>query len=411
MRQVCKVASRNLTRNIRRTIITIFTIFVGVFVVNIIQAFLNGLHHGLIDNITQSRTGDIQVHHHEYLKTSEMLSLQYNIPYTDQIKQQITSVKDVKAVSPRLAFGGTLSTGERMAMFMGMGVIPEDEQAVCPKLLENITDGRFLSQNAASEAVLASQLADGIGAKVGDDLLVLAYTKDGAMNAVEVCVVGLLTDRLPLGNNKLVFIDLATVQTLLQAPVDVTELAIATSKTRKQNLSPIANKVSAAINQGENKYSVATWETLAKVFCDIMNIQLAVFWIIKVVLLLIVISSIANTMLMSVFERVREIGTMMAIGLTRRGVQKLVFTETIMLGLFGAVLGLAVSKLIILKLSISGFNYMAPGTTYMITIYPFITTGDAIFAFGFALICSLLTAIYPAIKASHLQPREAIRAV
>jgi putative ABC transport system permease protein len=401
---------RNITRNIRRTLITIFTILVGVFVVVVIQGFINGLHYGLIKNITLSRTGDIQIHKKNYLETYETMTLQHNIDLTNELKTKIINSNEVEDMSPRLSFGGMISNGEQSTMFIGIGIRPVNETAVCPKILENINEGRFISQEGTNEAVIASKLAESIKAKVGDVLLLLAQTKEGALNAIEVEIVGLLTDRLPLGNNKLVFIHLTSAQQLLLVPNEITEIAVKL-RISNENLSHSVRKLNDLLNMSANKYVINSWETLAKVFRDIMDIQLIVFWIIKLVLLIIVTSSIINTMLMSVFERVREIGTMMAIGVTKWSIQKLFIFETLILGIIGGCLGLLFSISIIYYFSINGFTYTAPGTEFKMTIFPFITFGNAIFAFVFAIICSLLSSVYPAIKASQMQPTTALRAI
>ncbi len=411
MRQVLKVSTRNIRRNLRRTIITVFTILVGVFVVVVIQGFINGLHYGLIDNITLSRTGDIQIHDSQYLRSYETMTLQHVIAYDEQFRNAVDATGLAAAASPRLGCAGLISNQEQSTMFIGLGVEPDAELAVCPKLKDNITQGRFIRNDGVGEAVLAAGLADSIGVKVGDVLLLLAQTKEGALNAIDVEVVGLLTDRLPLGNNKLVFLHLDAAQRLLLMPGEVTEVAVKVHADSSR-LAPVTAAFATALKAGgATRYAVDSWDSLAKVFKDIMSIQLVVFWVIKAVLLIIVTSSIVNTMVMSVYERIREIGTMIAIGFTRRDLQALFVLETVILGIIGGVVGLVWSSAIVFYFHRYGFTYTAPGTTFKMTIFPFITLANAIFAFFFAIACSLLSSIYPAYKASRLQPTEALRAL
>lgn len=409
LHQLTKIACRNISRNVRRTIITIFSIFIGVAVVVVIQGFLNGLHQGLIDNITRSRTGDIQIHHHEYLKSSDTLPLKYSISGLDNLTNRLVASEGVKAVSPRLSFGGMLSNGVNSTMVIGTGVVVKNELEVCPKLQDNISKGRFLNPKGRAEVVMASMLMESMKIKIGDVIMLLAQTKDGALNAVDLTVVGVLTDRLPLGNNKLIITDLETTQNLLLMSDEATEVAIRIDKTF--NVEKMVSQLGKELNVEGSSYSVASWDTLAKVFKDIMNIQKAVFWVIKLVLLIIVVSSITNTMLMAVYERFREIGTMMAIGLTRKGVLYLFIIETMFLGIISGLIGIAVSSAVVYYFNSNGFTYTAPGTSFPLTIYPFVTISNIIFAFAFACVCSLLSSIYPAWKASKLLPTETLRAI
>lgn len=410
MKNIFKIAWRGILRNIRRTLITVITICVSVFVILVIQGFLNGLHQGLIDNITKSRTGDIQIHHPDYMESADSLPLNYTIKDTSKIYKIISSEREVKHVSKRINFAGMVSNGELSSMAIVMGVDPKDEIMVCPKIKNNIIEGYFLrdTKGNVAEAVVASQFVKALKVKKGDILTLLANTKFGALNAIDIEIVGILSDRLPLGNNKLIMIPIKKAQSFLQMENESTEVILSIKKVDRAGI--VAQQIRKRL---DNSYlfEISSWDALAKVFKDIMNIQSAVFWVIKLVLLVIVISSIINTMLMSVFERIREIGTMMAIGMKRIQILFLFILETLILGVFGAIVGLITAILVILYFNINGFTYTAPGTNFLLSIFPFITIGDILMAFSFSVVASVVSSVYPAFKASSLTPIEALRAI
>lgn len=412
MKQLLKIAIRGIRRNMRRTMITAITICVGVFVILMIQGFLNGLHRGLIDNITQSRTGHIQIFKEGYYESANTLPLNLSIPDSSRLFDILHANHQVVGYSKRLSFAGIANTGEISSMFMGVGVEVDNEPKVCPKLLENIVEGRFIRKDTGgykTEAVIAAPLAKSLSIKCGSVITLMANTKFGGLNAIDIEIVGILTDRLPLGNNKLIIMPIENARLLLQMENESTEIALGIKKVEKTD--EVSSALKSSIAGSDLKMEVMPWDVIAKIFKDIMNIQNAVFWVVKVVLLIIVVSSIINTMLMSVFERVREIGTMMAIGMLKQKVTILFLMETVILGIIGGVIGICLSGIILTFFNIHGFTYTAPGTDFPLTIYPYVNFFDVVFAYLFSIIASLVSAAYPAYKASSLMPTEALRTV
>lgn len=402
MEQLIKIALRSIKRNIRRTVITIITVCVGVFVIIVIQGFLNGLQNGLIDSITKSRTGQIGFYHKDYSNSEESFDL--NLTLTDTIVNKILSQTDeIEHGSKRLNFAGMISNGEKSSMFIGMGIEPENELLVCPYLADNIVTGNIQGKDGnASDAVITSSLAKTLNVTCGDVLTVMAKTKYGALNAIDIEIVGILTDKLPLSNGKLIILSLSQSQFLLQMDNEFTEYVI--SLKHPDKIESVVNTYSK-----EKEIEVIPWYVSAKIFKDIMNIQNAVFFIIMLVLLIIVVSSIINTMLMSVYERVKEIGTMMAIGMLKRDIIILFLIETIILGVLGGIIGLVLSGLTVLYFNENGFTYISPGTEFPLTIYPALTWANLVLAFAFAILASILSSFYPAYKAASLLPTEALR--
>jgi len=409
MKHFVRISLKNICRRPNRSMITTIAIFISVIGLLVAQGFVNGIHYGLIDKISHSRTGDIQINHKNYLKTLDTLSLKWTISNPSLIEKLLLENPNLQYTSTRLIFGGMISNGNNSPMVIGMGVSINNELKVCPYILENISEGRIIKDNALNEALITSKLAENTGTNIGDTLLLLAHTKEGELNAIEVNIVGFLTDRLPLANNNLLYLNIKSAQELLRMPNQVTQIIARTHDS--ENAKYIINELYRLLNNETLKYTITSWDMIEKFYKDSMDMVDAVLWVIKLIILIIVVSSIVNIMLMTVFERMREIGTLRALGMQQKDIITLYITEAIIIGVIGGSVGLFSSYLIILYFSINGFTYIAPGTYYPFTIFPFITIFDVFFAIFFSIFSSLLAAAYPAWKASRLEPSDALRSI
>lgn len=154
---------------------------------------------------------------------------------------------------------------------------------------------------------------------------------------------------------------------------------------------------------------VHAWDEIADMFSTVMFIQDIIFASVCVVLFVLVLTGVVNTMLMTVFERVREIGTMMAMGVKRRRVVLMFLFESAGIGLLGAALGALVGVTIILIMNQTDLTFAPPGSGGEVTMYPTIGVGYVFVAVVLAVFGALMAALYPAWRASHLRPAEAIR--
>lgn len=372
----------------------------------VIQSFINGLHTGLIEHIALKRTGDFQLQAAGYQKNQENLPLTLTISSPDAVGSALVTQGLAESYSPRIVFGGVLSNAKTTLQIVGMGVAPELESQVTTGLASSITAGRYLAKDAMAEAMVTVKLAENLGISLGDELLILSYTRDGALNAVDVTVVGFISDRLPLGNNRLVVMNRKNVDLLLQIQNEATEIAFRRSQQDKRfSLETISARAKIF---GSDIVALGWWD-IASIFDDIMGIQNAVFSVVRIILFIIVVSNIANNLLTSVYERTSEIGTLMALGMSRSGVVGLFGLETLFLGILGTIAGIALTLVIVLYFNSFGFHYQAPGTNYPLSIYPFIRPVDVLVAVAFAALCSIISSIYPAWKAASLEPSVALR--
>lgn len=187
-------------------------------------------------------------------------------------------------------------------------------------------------------------------------------------------------------------------------PQQVSEYVIGIAKLEQ------ADSVAASLRQAlGDQYEVTTWADLDPATKTRVGSVLYVMLFIGGVLFLLVATGIVNTMLMSVFERVREIGTMLALGVRRWQVTALFLAEALFLGLFASTAGVLLGYGIVAGVFRKGFTIRPPGGD-VTTIYPHINGSYLLAVVGFALVGTMLAALYPAWKAARLRPVDALRA-
>jgi len=397
------LALRNLTRNKRRTLLTALAVIFGATAIVILQGFVNGFIRNNIEAMVQSKLGVIQVFRKGYLGSDDPLkkSLTYDTALMDKIK----SVPGVTAVAPRINFDGMVSNGAESTMFMATAIDPALEYQVCPQRYKRVAAGtKPLSSDQPGTALIGQTLADSLKAQKGVTLVMQAAGPHASTNALDVEVGGFLPSISIAESKRLATVPLGFAQDLLRMKGQVTEYAIAV--TDMQQMDTIAANLRAVLG---DEYQVTTWEELDPATKTRVASLGYVLLFVALVLFLLVATGIVNTMLMSVYERVREIGTMLALGVRRWQVTALFLLEAISLGLGSAILGTSLGYLVVRWLGQRGIPMKPPGGDVLWT-YPSVDLRFLLIVIGFSVMGAMLSAMYPAYKASRLSPVDALRA-
>ncbi len=397
------LALRNLTRNKRRTLLTALAVIFGATAIVILQGFVNGFIRNNIEAMVQSKLGVLQVFRKGYLGSDDPLkkSLSQDPALMDKIK----SVKGVTAVAPRISFDGMVSNGAESTMFMATAIDPALEYQVCPQRYNRVAKGSApLSTEQSGTALIGQTLADSLKAQKGATLVMQAAGPHASTNALDVEVGGFLPSISIAESKRLATVPLGFAQDLLRMKGQVTEYAIAVTDMKQMNA--IAAELRMVLG---DEYQVTTWEELDPATKTRVASLGYVLLFVALVLFLLVATGIVNTMLMSVYERVREIGTMLALGVRRWQVTVLFLLEAISLGLGSSVLGTALGYLVVRWLGQRGIPMKPPGGDVLWT-YPNVELQFLLIVIGFSVMGAMLSALYPAYKASRLSPVDALRA-
>ena len=414
MLKILKLATRNLARYWRRTLLTAGLIILGIVAVLLFISVSGSFKDVMIGQFTDAMLGHMQVHRKGYVASIENLPLNLNMKpaQVQKVEQALAGMKDVVASSPRLKLGAMFSNFTETTNIRLNGVIPEREAAAMPMLAGRLTQGSVANGLVERGKLLIPEiLAKGMKIKIGDTVVLVATNLDGSVNGKTFTVQGVLGDITgPGGRDGYLHIDDAR-ELLRMTEAEVSEFAVrlksldhlATAKTQlEQALGEMRNP------QGQPVLEVHAWDQLSP-FANIARMIDLLDVFIRVMLVGIVLIAIMNVMMMAVYERIREIGTIAAIGTLPRRILALFLSEGLLLGIVGTVIGTVVSLGIIAVLNIwpLGFNF----GRQVIVLAPSIAATDVFLIGAIVLFVAVAASLQPAWKAARMDPMTALRHV
>ena len=412
MANLFKIAVRNLFRYKRRTLLTISLIAIGVIFVLGYISISGSFKNMIIGQITDSMVGHLQVHRKGYMAAIDNLPLNMNLkPQAVKKVENILNQQDeVEAYSPRLKFGGMFSTFVETTNIRLNGVYPEKEFKTVPLLTSRITEGQKALNRG--EILLPELLARGMKVKIGDMVVIVATNQDGSVNGKQFRVSGILESATgPGGRDGYVHIEDAK-EVLRMGEMEISEIAIRMKHFNR--LDAFTNKLDALLSgevnkQGKPMFEVHTWEKISPFYNIARMIDVMTIFI-QLMLIAVVLISIMNVMIMAVYERVREIGTIAAIGTLPRKILSMFTIEGFCLGVIGVLIGDILGLIIILILNFAGITFdfgQQKGLILNATIAP----ADVLIISGIVILVSVVASLQPAFKASRMEPIKALRHV
>jgi putative ABC transport system permease protein len=400
-----RLAARNLWRNRRRTLIALAALVVGTLMVVVLNGFRNGVVDLIAEGMVKAQTGAFQVHRKGFLEAIEVAPLSLSIEDTPELRSRILSVADVADLVPRISFSGLAANGSASSVVMVLAADAASESRVFPLARRFIAGRSLRDTDLRSGAVLGGGLMKSLKLSQGDTFTLTSQTPQGQTNAVDVQLEGWIPMADPFTGRRLMAIRLAYAQELLRMRGRVTEYAVQVRDVRR--IDEVAAAVRGALGPD---YEVHTWLELQPLFKDLIRRTLFVLSTVSLVLFAIVVTGIVNVMAMSVYERVREIGTGMALGMRRRQILRLFLAEGSLLGLWGSLAGAGLGWAIVGVAGATGVPFKAPGAAGTMPMYPRIAPGFLLAVVGAAVLGALLASLYPAWRASRMRPVDALRA-
>lgn len=403
---VFRIATRNLFRQARRNALSMVSIILGVFVIVAGRGFQGGFDENLIRAQIDTGSGHVMAVPADYPTTGFRHPVAGAYGLTDADRAWLDTHTD--AWTPRIIAAPRAINGLD-AMQVRVHGVADTDAAVFPRDAWSIAG----SLPGEGEVLVASTPARLLGLQPGDVVTLELRTVDGAINAMRYRVSGILTTGNPMIDNVSVFGALSDVDALVAANGKVTH--VATRIGRRDRAEAFGATLAAQLPTVD----VRTWQAEVGPLLESQELNQVMFDILGLALLLMAATGIANTVLMSAYERTREIGTLRSMGLQRTGVLAMFALEGFWMGVVGGIVGAGLGGWLTHHYSVNGIDtriLMAGGEGAMdnlpmgATLYLQFSPSTMVVAVVVGVVVTVLASIYPAMAASRISPAEAVRA-
>jgi putative ABC transport system permease protein len=398
----------------RRTLLTAMLIMLGVLMVILFSGLAGSFKAMMIGQITDSNIAQMQIHKKGYVSSIDTspLHLTINQKGYKKVKKILEENPDVEAYAPRIKLSAMLSNYKETTNIRLNAIDPKKEIKVCPNVSERM---KFSGSDVPDvllkpgEIIIPAKLAKGLKIKIGDAVVLVANNKDGSVNGLNFTVAGII-DALMGPQGKEGYMHIKDAQSLLRMEQpEIIEIAVRVKNFDK--LDNVYSDLKSALGEFKNKkgkpaFEIHTWEklspfsTIAKMI-DLMTISM------KATMIAIVLISILNVMMMSVYERVREIGTMAAIGTSPGKIMGLFLAEGLSLGVISVLAGNIIGIFGIYILNIYQIRF-AFGRMDNILLSPTISFSELAWVSVIVILVSVFATLQPAYKASRMEPVDAL---
>ena len=410
MKNIIKISFRNLLRSGRRTILTASLITIGVIFVLVYAALSGSFKAYMVGQVTDSMLGHIQIHRKGYIASVDNLPLDKNLnkKQIEKIEELLAKNKYIESYTFRLKLGSMFSNYVASTNIRLNGIDPEKESKTLP-LFSSRLDGIETDSLKEGSILVPELIAKGMKVKKDDTVVLVATNQKGSVNGLNFKVAGTIEPISGPGGRD-GYIHIKDVKKLLRLKeIEISEIVIRLKDV--DNLEK-AMKELKPLTQFKNQkdkpvFEIHTWKKLSPFYnivkmLDIMDIS------IKIILISIVLISILNVMVMSVYERIKEIGTIAAMGTTPSTIIKLFLTEGLMLGVFGAIVGSVISFIIVFSINLVGITFSF-GRQSDLSLNPTLGINEVLVVSVIVILISLIASISPAMKAAKLNPVDALR--
>jgi ABC-type lipoprotein release transport system permease subunit len=399
------LAWRNLWRNKNRTFITMASISSAVLLSVTLVSLQRGIFDNLIRNVVSFYTGYVQIHGKGYWKDQ---TLENCLPLTDSLLQSVLATPGVASVTPRLEAFSLASFGETTKGCMVVGIDPEAENRIT-HLKDKLISGEYPGKDG-SGLMVAEGLANSMGVRTGDTLVLLGQSMYGSTAAGKFAITGILRFGSPDLNRRLVYLDIGTARLMFDTGERVTSLVV--SPTDETRFRLLASTLQTTFQENAD---VMTWEDKMPDIVQHIETDTASMYIISGVLYLLISFGIFSTLLMMLAERRREFGMLVALGMKRGLLARLAVVESVLVAFLGAIAGVLISFPVVwyleknpikawgaLRETFEQFGFEA--------IFPTVVQADIFISqTAIVLTLALVLAVYPAWHIMRLNTVQAIR--
>jgi ABC-type lipoprotein release transport system permease subunit len=415
---ILKIAFRNILRHKRRTFLSAITIAFGLMLFILFDSLLSGIDRSSMENMVNLTDGSLKIYSKEYAAEKMAYPLKYGINNINSLTDYAKTLPEVTGVTSRISFLTEIINGDRSLRTVGSVIQPDTDPKVFT-LSKYIVAGRFFSRDNTQEVILGKKLAGDLGVGVGDTVLLNTRTRFEANNAVDFEVVGLLETPAPFINESGIFITFQAANQFLDVRDFVTEFVIHVPWGKMEDINAYVgriNRLGEKITLQFPELNVNTFYDINSAFIEMMAGKRKGQSMITFFILLIGAVGIVNTVLMSVYERIREVGVLRALGIQPNEIRRMFLYEGILVGLVGGLMGILAGFLVNIWFVNSGMDLSAMMKNVDSSQMPIsgVFYGQwnirtFFIAILLGMIISALAAVVPARKAAKITPTQCLK--
>lgn len=407
-----KMAWRNIWRNSRRSVLTILAIVFATMLLVFMLSFQFGSYDTMINTAVKIHTGHVQVQAEGY---RDKMDIRLVVPNPGAVDDVIKDTPEINAYTSRANAFSLVSSSDRTYGVLLTGIDPEREAKVST-LKKLVRRGEYLAQEDTDMALVGELLAENLKVDIGDELVVLGQGRDGSVAASVLKVKGIFSSGEDKFDRNSVQMSLGYFQDVFSMRGAVHEVVVLGSSL--EDVKKIKKKLGAGVRSIDNdgKLVILDWMELMPGIVQSIKLDLVSGLIMYVILIVVVAFSILNTFLMAIFERTREFGVLMAIGMTPGRLMRSLFLESVTITFIGIILGIISGGMVTWYFQVHGI--VISGASEFLSqyglperMYPQLSIFSVSIGAGIVLIITILTAIYPVLKVRRLRPVEAMTAV
>ena len=402
---IWSVAWRNIWRNPFRSGVIIAATAIGMFAGIFSVSFLKGWMNQRLRTGVETEFSHIQLHHPSFLENSDLSMF---MPEGVRISDQLKDIPGIDGTSPRLVIQTMVSSAETSTGVTAIGIFPEEEKTTS-NLYSYISEGNFFGDGTRNPVVIGKKLATKLKVKLKSKIVIKCQDSDGNITSGAYIVSGIydiINNRFEESN---LFVRYKNLSEMANLPK-----SIAHEITVHLKDMGMAEKIKGEIQARYGGTKVLSWQELTPEFGFIIELGNMYALIIVIIVLLALSFAIVNTMLMAVLERIKELGMLMAVGMSRKKVFSMLMLETVLLTFTGGTIGIAGGVLFSLATRVNGIDLSLYAQGFeeigrSSLVFPEPEFGLIALTSLMVIITGILASIYPAMKAINYNPAEALR--
>jgi ABC-type lipoprotein release transport system permease subunit len=401
------IAYRDLGRNRRRSGLTILAVTLGLAILILMSGYIAGIIDGSISDSIRLNTGHVQVRVAGYEPERASMQWQDLLENRAEILTSVSEIEGVEAVAPVLWASGFLTTADETIGVRVTGINPDS--SFHDPVRQGLVAGEFLAADDREGVMIGKNLADSLGISAGSKISLLVGTSDGETDEDIFTVRGVFHTGVLTYDEGTVYMPLPKAQALTGAGDRISAVIVLTKDS--ETAEPVA-----AVLRGQG-HNVVTWQDMNALILVAIESGMSFYYLLYGIVILVVAVIIANTLLMSVFERTRELGILAALGMKGRQIRTMILLEAGTLAVLGIIGGIALGSFFVWYLMVNGIPIgdeiagMVQGFAMRNVLYTKFVPAEMVGLSLAMLIIVLLGALYPASFAARLEPIEALHAL